>query len=124
MNLDQMPTGEAAALVETYFTEVEAEWWWRRAADGGVTICQTLDPESLISQIVEASGRAPRDVRRTAMKTMGVGELEPSVLSFSVPGDTAADAAADYLTFWSDTPYGVAESIYRQLITAVWRETA
>lgn len=122
MNLDQMPENEAATLVETCFTEVDAEWWWQRAADGGVTISQTLDPERLVSQIVEASGRYPYEIRQIALKTMGVEELEPSVLSFSIPGDTTVDEAADYLTFWSATPYGLAESIYRQLIAALRKE--
>lgn len=113
--LNQLLADAATALVVESFTGVRAEWWWERRLGGGIAVCQEFDPGAMA---LEISGKAEREilaVERAVEEELGVEDLEPIVLTFEVPGDTATGEAARMLADRSTTHRGLAESLYRRV---------
>lgn len=117
-------TDQIGTLVDENFTGVDAEWWWERRVDGGVAICQELDPEKMVAEVGSAFGRDVREVREAAVRTLGLEDFEPVVLTFDISRDTTIDDAAEALAQRSRTAEGLAEKIYRQLAESLRREPA
>jgi hypothetical protein len=117
--LNQFLANKAAALVRDNFTGVKANWWWERRLGGGIEICQELDPEAMSREISEKTGRDVAEVRRVAQKELGLEDAEPVVLTFEIPGDTEASAAAKMLAERSSEPGGLAYGLYRRVDEAV-----
>ena len=117
--LNQLLADKATMLVEENFTDVCAEWWWERRLGGGIAICQVLDPAAMAGEISERTGRELREVERVTEEALGLEDLEPVVLTFEIPGDTAATEAARMLAERSSTPEGLAANLYRRVEEAV-----
>jgi hypothetical protein len=117
--LNQLLADKATMLVEENFTGVCAEWWWERRLGGGMAICQVLDPAAMAGEISERTGREMREVERVTEEALGLEDLEPVVLTFEIPGDTAATEAARMLAERSSTPEGLAANLYRRVEEAV-----
>lgn len=113
--VEQLLTDQIGALVDENFTGVEAEWWWERRVDGGVAICQEFDPERMVAEMSVAFRHEVSEVREAAVRTLGLEDFEPVVLTFDVARDTTVDEAAEILAQHSRTAEGLAEKIYRQL---------
>lgn len=113
--VEQLLTDQIGALVDENFTGVEAEWWWERRVDGGVAICQEFDPERMVAELAVAFGHEVREVREAAVRTLGLEDFEPVVLTFDIARDTTVDEAAQTLVQRSRTAEGLAEKIYRRL---------
>lgn len=113
--LNQLFADDATALVEENFTGVRAEWWWERRLGGGIAVCQVLDPASMAREVSERVGREAEEVERVAGEDLGLEDLEPVVLTFELPGDTATGEAARMLAERSATPRGLADGLYRQV---------
>lgn len=122
--VEQLLTDQIGALVEENFTGVEAEWWWERRMDGGVAICQALDPERMVAELSGALGREASEVREKAVRTLGLEDFEPVVLTFDIPRDATVEEAAETLARRSRVAEGLAEKIYRQLAESLRREPA
>ena len=105
----------ADALVRENFTGVRAEWWWERRIDGGIEICQELDPELMSREISERTGVDNAEVRRAVARELGLEDPEPVVLTFEVSGETTEEPAARLLAERSSTPLGLAAGLYRQV---------
>ena len=110
--LNQFMAERADALVREHFTGVRAEWWWERRLGGGIEVCQELDPEAMSREISEKTGREISEVRRTVKAELGLDDMEPVVLTFEIPGDTEAGAAAAMLAERSASPGGLASGLY------------
>jgi hypothetical protein len=119
--LNQFLAEKADALVRENFTGVRAPWWWERRMGGGIEVCQELDPEAMSREISEKTGREAAEVRRVIEEELGLEDTEPVVLTFEIPGDTEAGAAAEMLTERSSTPEGLAAGLYRRIEEAVER---
>jgi hypothetical protein len=117
--LNQLLADKATMLVEENFTGVCAEWWWERRLGGGMAICQVLDPAAMAGEISERTGREMREVERVTEEALGLEDLELVVLTFEIPGDTAATEAARMLAERSSTPEGLAANLYRRVEEAV-----
>jgi hypothetical protein len=117
--LNQFLADRAAALVRENFTGVDANWWWERRLGGGIEVCQELDPEAMSRDISEKTGRDVADVRRVAEEELGLQDAEPVVLTFEIPGDTEAGAAAEMLAERSSEPKGLAAGLYRRVQEAL-----
>ncbi len=117
--LNQFLADKATVLVRENFTGVRAEWWWERRLGGGIAVCQELDPVAMAREISERTGRETREVERVAQEELGLEDLEPVVLTFEIPGDTAAAEAAKMLAERSATPEGLAAGLYRRVEAAV-----
>ena len=117
--LNQLLADKATMLVEENFTGVCAEWWWERRLGGGIAICQVLDPAAMAGETSERTGREMREVERVTEEVLGLEDLEPVVLTFEIPGDTAATEAARMLAERSSTPEGLAANLYRRVEEAV-----
>ena len=117
--LNEFLADRAAALVEENFTGVRAAWWWERRIGGGIEVCQELDPEAMSREISERTGRDFSEVRRIVEEELGLGDAEPVVLTFEVPGDTEASRAAEMLAERSSEPEGLATGLYRQVEDAL-----
>ena len=113
--LNQFLADKATMLVQENFTGVRAEWWWERRLGGGIAVCQELDPKVMAREISERIGRKHQEVERVAEEELGLEDLEPVVLIFEMPGDTAAADAARMLVERSATPEGLAADLYRQV---------
>ena len=87
--LNQFLAERAGALVRDNFTGVRARWWWERRMGGGIEICP------------------------------GLGDMEPVVLTFEIPGDTEAETAAEMLAERSSEPEGIAAGLYRRVEEAL-----
>lgn len=122
--VEQLLTDQTGALVDENFTGVEAEWWWERRVDGGVVICQEFDPERMVAELASALRREASEVRETAVRTLGLEDFEPVVLTFDIPRDTTVDEAAELLAQRSRVAEGLAEKIYRQLAETIRKEPA
>lgn len=122
--IEQLLTDQIGALVEENFIGVEADWWWERRMDGGVSICQDLDPERMVAEVAATLGRDIREVRRTAVMALGLEDFEPVVLTFDVARSATVDEAADILAERSRTAEGLAENIYRGLAETLQTESA
>ncbi len=109
----------ADALVRENFTGVRAEWWWERRIDGGIEICQELDPELMSREISERTGVDQAEVRRAVSSELGLEDPEPVVLTFEVSGETAEEPAARLLAERSSAPLGLAAGLYRQVEGAI-----
>ena len=117
--LNEFLADRAAALVEENFTGVRAAWWWERRIGGGIEVCQELDPEAMIREISEKTGRDVSEVRRIVLEELGLEDLEPVALTFEIPGDTEAPRAAEMLADRSSEPEGLATGLYRQVEDAL-----
>jgi 8-oxo-dGTP pyrophosphatase MutT (NUDIX family) len=117
--LNEFLADRAAALVEENFTGVRAAWWWERRIGGGIEVCQELDPEAMIREISEKTGRDVSEVRRIVLEELGLEDLEPVALTFEIPGDTEAPRAAEMLAERSSEPEGLAIGLYRQVEEAL-----
>lgn len=117
--LNRILSGEMEALVTENFTGVEAEWWWERRMDGGVEICQELNPGTVVAEMAGAFGRDIRDVRRVAVASLGLEDFDPVVLTFEISWNTTSDEAAESLAYRSSTANGLADNIYRHLARAL-----
>ena len=113
--LNELLADRAAALVEENFTGVRAAWWWERRIGGGIEVCQELDPEAMSREISERTGRDFSEVRRIVEEELGLGDAEPVVLTFEVPGDTEASRAAEMLAERSSEHEGLATGLYRRV---------
>ena len=103
------------------FTGVQATWWWERRLGGGIEVCQELDPEEMSREISGKTGQEIAEVRRTVEEELGLEDMEPVVLTFEIPGDTEAGAAAGMLAERSSEPEGLAAGLYRRVEEAVER---
>jgi hypothetical protein len=119
--LNQFLAEKADALVRENFTGVRTPWWWERRMGGGIEVCQELDPEAMSREISEKTGREVAEVRRIIEEELGLEDTEPVVLTFEIPGDTEAGAAAEMLAERSSTPEGLAAGLYHQVEGAVER---
>jgi hypothetical protein len=119
--LNQFLAERADALVRENFTGVRAPWWWERRLGGGIEVCQELDPEALSREISEKTGRDVSEVRRIVQEELGLEDTEPVVLTFEIPGDTEAGAAAEMLAGRSTEPEGLASGLYRRVEEALRR---
>jgi hypothetical protein len=119
--LNQFLAERANALVRENFTDVRAPWWWERRMGGGIEVCQELDPETMSREISEKTGRGVAEVRRVIAEELGLEDTEPVVLTFEIPGDTAAGTAAEILAERSSEPEGLAAGLYRRVEEAVER---
>jgi hypothetical protein len=119
--LNQFLAERADALVRNNFTGVRASWWWERRIGGGIELCQELDPEAMSREISEKTGRDVSEVRRIVREELGLEDMEPVVLTFEIPGDTEADAAAEMLAERSSEPEGIASGLYRRVEEALRR---
>jgi hypothetical protein len=119
--LNEFLAERADALVRENFTGVRAPWWWERRLGGGIEICQELDPEALSREISEKTGRDVSEVRRIVQEELGLEDTEPVVLTFEIPGDTEAGAAAQILAGRSTKPEGLASGLYRRVEEALRR---
>jgi hypothetical protein len=119
--LNQFLADKAAALVRENFTGVKANWWWERRLGGGIEICQELDPEAMSCEISEKTAQDVAEVRRVVEEELGVEGAEPVVLTFEIPGDTEAGAAAEMLAERSSKPEGLASGLYRRVEEAFRR---
>ncbi len=117
--LNEFLADRAAALVEENFTGVRAAWWWERRIGGGIEVCQELNPEAMIREISEKTGRDVSEVRRIVLEELGLEDLEPVALTFEIPGDTEAPRAAEMLAERSSEPEGLATGLYRQVEDAL-----
>lgn len=117
--INQFLADKATQLVRESFTVVRAEWWWERRLDGGIVVCQELDPEAVSRELTSRTGRDVEDVRRVVQKELGVEDLEPIVLTFEIPGETTAGDAHRMLVERSSSPEGLAAGIYRRVEEAV-----
>lgn len=121
--LNQLFADAADSLVKESFSGVDAEWWWERRPDGGVAVCQVLEPEALVKEMSHVFGLAEDEVRRTAIRALGLKDFGPVELVHELRGDTSAGRAIRELEKRSSTSAGLAEGIYRTLAEAI-RESA
>ena len=117
--LNQFLADKAGALVRENFTGVEAQWWWERRMGGGIEVCQEFDPEAMSREIAEKTGRGVAEVWRVVEEELGLEDAEPVVLTFEIPGDTEAGAAAEILSERSSEPEGLASGLYRRVEEAL-----
>ena len=113
--LNQFLAEKAGALVRENYVGVEATWWWERRMGGGIEVCQELDPELMSREIALKTGREVTEVRRAVEEELGLEDPEPVVLTFEIPGDTEAGAAAEILSERSSEPEGLASGLYRRV---------
>jgi hypothetical protein len=113
--LNQFLADKAGALVRENYVGVEATWWWERRMGGGIEVCQELDPELMSREIALKTGREVAEVRRVVEEELGLEDPEPVVLTFEIPGDTEAGAAAQILSERSSEPEGLASRLYRRV---------
>lgn len=113
--INQFLAERADALVRENFTGVSAEWWWERRMGGGIEVCQELDPESMSREISARTGKEVAEVRRTVEEELGLGDMEPVVLTFEIAGDATAEEAAKLLAERSSKPEGLAAGVYRRI---------
>jgi hypothetical protein len=117
--LNQFLAEKAGALVRENYVGVEATWWWERRMGGGIEVCQELDPELMSREIALKTGREVTEVRRVVEEELGLEDPEPVVLTFEIPGDTEAGAAAEILSERSSEPEGLASGLYRRVEEAL-----
>ena len=117
--LNQFLAEKAGALVRENYVGVEATWWWERRMGGGIEVCQELDPELMSREIALKTGREVAEVRRVVEEELGLEDPEPVVLTFEIPGDTEAGAAAEILSERSSEPEGLASGLYRRVEEAL-----
>lgn len=121
--INQFLADKATALVEEGFTGVRAGWWWERRLDGGIVVCQELDPEAMSREVSGRTGHDLRDVRRAVAGELGLDDTEPVVLTFEIPGTTPAGEAHRRLAERSSSPEGLAAGLYRRVEAVLARET-
>lgn len=117
--LNEFLADKATMLVEENFTGVSSEWWWERRMGGGIAICQTLDPTTMIHETTSRTNEDPVQVQESVQERLGVDDLEPVVLTFEISGEASAPEAARMLQERSSTREGLAAGIYRQIEDAV-----
>jgi hypothetical protein len=114
--LDQLLAGSAGEIVRRSFTGVRERWWWERSLDGGLRVCQELDPTRLSEELAAHTGRPPEETLRATLQELGLDEAEPVVLTFEVPGTATPDEASRLLRERSSGPWGLAAGIYEELL--------
>ncbi|ABG03978.1 hypothetical protein Rxyl_1012 [Rubrobacter xylanophilus DSM 9941] len=114
--LDQLLGGDAGEIVRRSFTGVRERWWWERSLDGGLRVCQELDPERLAGELAARTGRPPEETLRATLQELGLEEAEPVVLTFEVPGDATPEEASGLLRERSSGPRGLAAGVYGRLL--------
>lgn len=119
--LNQLLADPATALVKESFTDVDAQWWWERRLDGGIVVCQELDPLALIRAVAEKSGRPSPEVERITLRELGLEDLEPVVLTFELAGTTETHDASRELDERSRAPEGLAANLHQRIEEAVRR---
>lgn len=117
--LDGLFADAAASLVEKNFSGVDAEWWWERRPDGGIAVCQTLEPEAMIQEMAGAFGVEETEVRRVAIRTLGLEGFEPVELVYELGGNESVERMAEELARRSATRAGLAAGIYHELAGAL-----
>ncbi len=113
--LNQLLADQATILVRENFTGVAAEWWWERRLGGGIAVCQELDPASMAREISLKTGQKIEEVQRVIEEELDLEDPAPVVLTFEIPGETAAVEAARMLAERSATLEGLAANLYRQV---------
>jgi hypothetical protein len=113
--INQFLADKATVLVEESFTGVRAGWWWERRLDGGIVVCQELDPDAMSHELFAATGRDLREVRQAVERELGLDDAEPVVLTFEIPGATPAGEAHRLLRERSSSPEGLAASLYQRI---------
>lgn len=111
----------AEQLVRQNFTGVQAEWWWERRLDGGIAVCQELDPEAMARAISDSTGRDTREVEALIESELGLEDAEPVTLTFEIPGETTASQAARMLAERSSSSEGLAANLYLRIEEAARR---
>jgi hypothetical protein len=117
--LNQFLADKAGALVRENYVGVQANWWWERRMGGGIEVCQELDPELMSREIALKTDREVAEVRRVVEEELGLEDPDPVVLTFEIPGDTEAGAAAEILSERSSEPEGLASGLYRRVEEAL-----
>ncbi len=87
-----------------------------------MAICQELDPERMVAEIAGGFGHDVQEVRRVAVRVLGLQNFKPVVLTFDVARNATVGEAADTLAQRSRTAEGLAEKIYRHLAETVREE--
>ncbi|BBL78452.1 hypothetical protein RxyAA322_03060 [Rubrobacter xylanophilus] len=114
--LDQLLAGRAEEIVRAGFAGVRERWWWERSLDGGLRICQELDPEQLARELAARAGRSPGEAGEAVRQELGLDDLAPVVLTFEIPGTATPEEATRLLQERSSGPRGLAEDLYGRLL--------
>ena len=117
--LKELLAERASGIIRGNFTGVEAKWWWERRMNGGVEVCQELEPQAMIREISTSTGREPAEVGRIVQEELGLEDLEPVVLTFGIPGEATEAEAAALLRERSGSPRGLAAAAYERVEEAV-----
>ena len=117
--MKELLADRATELIHGSFTGVEATWWWERRINGGVEICQELDPRAMIGEVSTKTGEDPDVVRRVVEDELGLEDLDPVVLTFEVPGERTEAEAAALLRDRSLSPKGLAAAAYGRVEDAL-----
>lgn len=117
--LNQLLADEMDTLVRDNFSGADATWWWERRMDGGVSICQELDPAALTAEMAEVFGLNKDEVNRIAVRTLGLENFDPVVLVYELSGYTPTEQAVSALSERVCTAAGLAEGTYLQLAAAI-----
>ena len=117
--LKELLADPATTLVYGSFTGVRATWWWERRINGGIEVCQELDPVVMSREISEKTGHEATQVRRVIEEELGVEGEDPVVLTFEMAGETTTHEASQMLAERSSEPEGLAAGLYRQVEEAV-----
>ncbi|MCA3749333.1 MAG: hypothetical protein IN808_09390 [Rubrobacter sp.] len=115
-SLSQLLAGRVEEIVRGSFTGVRERWWWERSLDGGLRVCQELDPERLSQELASRSGRPPEEVREAVREELGLEDMSPAVLTFEIPGTATPEEAERLLRERSSGPLGLAGGLYGRLL--------
>ena len=117
--LKELLADPATTLIHASFTNVRATWWWERRINGGIEICQELDPAVMARDISERTGTETPEVRRVIERELGLEDDDPVVLTFEISGETTSHEVSQMLAERSSEPEGLAVGLYRQVEEAV-----
>jgi len=117
--LNEYLADQATLLVRNSFTGVRAEWWWERRIEGGIEVCQELDPARAARDLSKELGVPREEALRAVLSEAGLDETETVVLTFEVPGGATADEASRQLSERSATPEGLAAPLYDRVRAAL-----
>lgn len=117
--LNEILADGATQLVEENFTGVQAEWWWERRLDGGIAVCQELDPEAVSREVSILTEHPETEVQWITAQELGVEDLEKVTLTFEISGETSIPQAARILRERSSASEGLAAGIYRRIEESV-----
>ena len=117
--LKELLADPATTLIHASFTGVRAPWWWERRINGGIEVCQELDPNVMAREVSEKTGAETAEVRRVIERELGLEDDDPVVLTFEISGETTTHEASRLLAERSSEPEGLAVGLYRQVEEAV-----